>query len=212
MIEIFFAHTIAPAFVAVLVPGWFSFSRLDGLAFSRSSASISLAGRRVAAVFPEAFRTAWNPGTRNLGQLNAHLVDGIQGLREVVGFGCEKRFTADLSRNSWRVATAQVRFHTEQARQASLNETLTGIGALAVLVAGVWLVSQGEMTRALLPLATVLAMAAFGPVSEITRTFKELMETLASARRIFAIKDEPIPVTDGAGMVSLPTTPTGLRQ
>jgi ATP-binding cassette subfamily C protein CydCD len=142
-----------------------------------------------------------------MGQLNAHLVDGIQGLREVVGLGCEKRFTAELSRNSWRVATAQVRFHTEQARQASLNETLTGIGALAVLVTGVWLVSQGEMTRAVLPLATVLAMAAFGPVSEITRTFKELMETLASARRIFAIKDEPIPVTDGAGMVSLPTTP-----
>src|ERR1044071_4483297 len=49
-----------------------------------------------------------------------------------------------------------------------------------------------------------LAMAAFGPVSEITRTFKELMETLASARRIFAIKDEPIPVADGPG-ISLPT-------
>ena len=208
MIEIFFAHTIAPAFVAVLVPGVVLLF-LGWMGWPLAAALLPFL--LLVAVSPLFFqKRSGQLGTQvreTMGQLNAHLVDGIQGLREVVGLGCEKRFTAELSRNSWRVATAQVRFHTEQARQASLNETLTGIGALAVLVTGVWLVSQGEMTRALLPLATVLAMAAFGPVSEITRTFKELMETLASARRIFAIKDEPIPVTDGAGMVSLPTTP-----
>src|SRR5262249_33475981 len=121
----------------------------------------------------------------------------------------EKRFTADLTRNSWQVAMAQLRFQTEQARQASLNETLTGLGALAVLVTGVWLVSQGEMTRALLPPATVLATASFSPVSEITRTCKELMETLASARRIFSIKDEPIPVFDGPGIPLLSTHRSG---
>ena len=208
LIEIFFAHTIAPAFVAVLVPGVVLFF-LGWMGWPLAAALLPFL--LLVAVSPLFFqKRSGQLGTQvreTMGQLNAHLVDGIQGLREVVGLGCEKRFTAELSRNSWRVATAQVRFHTEQARQASLNETLTGIGALAVLVTGVWLVSQGEMTRAVLPLATVLAMAAFGPVSEITRTFKELMETLASARRIFAIKDEPIPVTDGAGMVSLPTIP-----
>ena len=208
LIEIFFAHTIAPAFVAVLVPGVVLFF-LGWMGWPLAAALLPFL--LLVAVSPLFFqKRSGQLGTQvreTMGQLNAHLVDGIQGLREVVGLGCEKRFTAEPSRNSWRVATAQVRFHTEQARQASLNETLTGIGALAVLVTGVWLVSQGEMTRAVLPLATVLAMAAFGPVSEITRTFKELMETLASARRIFAIKDEPIPVTDGAGMVSLPTTP-----
>jgi len=208
MIEIFFAHTIAPAFVAVLVPGVVLLF-LGWIGWPLAAALLPFL--LLVAVSPLFFqKRSGQLGTQvreTMGQLNAHLVDGIQGLREVVGLGCAKQFTAELSHNSWRVATAQVRFHTEQARQASLNETLTGIGALAVLVTGVWLVSQGEMTRAVLPLATVLAMAAFGPVSEITRTFKELMETLASARRIFAIKDEPIAVTDGAGMVSLPTTP-----
>jgi ATP-binding cassette, subfamily C, bacterial CydCD len=200
-IEIFFAHTIAPAFVAVLVPivvlfflGWISWSLAAAL----------LPFLVLVAASPLFFQKHSGPlGARvreTLGQLNAYLVDGIQGLREVVGFGGEKRFTANLARNSWQVAEAQIRFQTEQARQASLNETLTGLGALAVLATGVWLVSQGEMARALLPMATVLAMAAFGPVSEITRTFKELMETLASARRIFAIKDEPVPVSDGPGI------------
>src|SRR5215468_9996620 len=205
-IEIFFAHTIAPAFVAVLVPG-FVLLFLGWIGWPLAAALLPFL--LLVAVSPLFFqKRSGLLGVRvreTMGQLNARLVDGIQGLREVVGFGCEKQFTADLTRNSWEVATAQVRFQTEQARQASLNETLTGLGALAVLVTGVWLVSQGEMTRALLPLATVLAMAAFSPVGEITRTFKELMETLASARRIFAIKDQPITVSDGPGIPWLST-------
>src|SRR5215471_9626998 len=200
-VEIFFAHTIAPAFVAVIVPG-FVLLFLGWIGWPLAAALLPFL--LLVAVSPLFFqKRSGLLGVRvreTMGQLNACLVDGIQGLREVVGFGCEKQFTADLTRNSWEVATAQVRFQTEQTRQASLNETLTGLGALAVLVTGVWLVSQGEMTRALLPLATVLAMAAFGPVSDITRTFKELMETLASARRIFAIKDQPITVSDGPGI------------
>src|SRR5215475_6466118 len=203
-VEIFFAHTIAPAFVAVIVPG-FVLLFLGWIGWPLAAALLPFL--LLVAVSPLFFqKRSGLLGVRvreTMGQLNARLVDGIQGLREVVGFGCEKQFTADLTRNSREVATAQVRFQTEQARQTSLNETLTSLGALAVMVTGVWLVSEGQMTRALLPLATVLAMAAFGPVSEITRTFKELMETLASARRIFTIKDEPIPVLDGPGIPSL---------
>jgi ATP-binding cassette, subfamily B, bacterial len=200
-IEIFFAHTIAPAFVAVLVPGVV----LVSLGFiGWPLAATLLPFLFLVAVSPLFFqKRSGSLGAQlreTMGQLNARLVDSIQGLREIVGFGGEKRFTSDLSLNSWRVATAQVQFQTEQARQTSLNETFIGIGSLAVLVTGVWLVSQGEMTRALLPLATVLAMAAFGPVMDITRTVKELMETLASAQRIFAIKDAPVPVSDGPGI------------
>jgi ATP-binding cassette subfamily C protein CydCD len=200
-IEVFFAHTVAPAFVAILIPGIVLLS-LGWIGWPLAFALLPFLF--LVAVSPLFFRQrSAMLGTRvreTMGQLNARLVDGIQGIRELVGFGCEQRFTEDLSRHSREVAETQVRFQTEQARQASLNEALTSIGSLAVLVAGVWLVSRGEMIRAFLPLASVLAMAAFGPVSEITRTFKELMETLASARRVFAIKDEPIPVTDGPGV------------
>jgi ATP-binding cassette subfamily C protein CydCD len=205
-IEIFFAHTIAPAFVAILVPGvvLFFLGWIGGwplaaalLPFLLLVAVSPLFSQKRSGKFAAQVR-------QTMGLLNAHLVDGIQGVREVVGFGGEKRFVDDLSGNSWRVATAQVRFQTEQARQASLNECLTGIGALAVMGVGVWLVSRDEMARALLPLATVFAMAAFAPVSEITRTFKELMETIAAARRFFAIKDQPIVVTNGPGTISVP--------
>jgi ATP-binding cassette subfamily C protein CydCD len=211
-IEIFFAHTIAPAFVAILVPGVVLF--FLGWIGGWPLAAVLLPFLLLVAVSPlfsqKRSGTLGAQVRETMGQLNAYLVDGIQGLREVAGFGAEKRVTEDLTRSSWRVASAQVRFQTEQARQTSWNETFTGIGALAVMVTGVWLVSRGEMARPLLPLATVLAMAAFAPVSEITRTLKELTETLAAARRIFAIKDQPVAVTDGSGLTSLPAQSNAL--
>src|SRR5262249_56633233 len=168
-VEIFFAHSLAPAFVAVIVPG-FVLLFLGWIGWPLAAALLPFL--LLVAVSPLFFqKRSGLLGVRvreTMGQLSARLVDGIQGLREVVGFGCEKQFTADLTRASWEVATAQVRFQTEQARQASLNETLTGLGALAVLVTGVWLVSQGDMTRSLLALAAVPALATLGPRGEVT--------------------------------------------
>jgi len=46
---------------------------------------------------------------------------------------------------------------------------------------------------------TLLAMASFVPVSEIARIGKELSDALASARRLFTVEDEPVPVVDGPG-------------
>jgi ATP-binding cassette subfamily C protein CydCD len=49
------------------------------------------------------------------------------------------------------------------------------------------------------PLLTLLAQASFVPVSEIAKIGKELADSLASARRLFAVEDEPVPVVDGPG-------------
>ena len=54
-------------------------------------------------------------------------------------------------------------------------------------------------------------MASFVPVSEIARIGKELSDALASARRIFAVEDEPVTVQDGPGVpVTLSHNGTGV--
>ena len=203
-VELFFAHTITPAFIAVVVPAGI----LTVLGFVAWPLMLALAPFLVLLAlspFMAQKRSDRLGGAvrRQLGTLNAHLVDSIQGMREVVSFGYEKHQIASVLAHSLRLARAQLRFHKDQALQASLNEAMTGIGALAVLGTGVWLVGQLEMDRALLPLATVLALLAFGPVTDVARTVKELMETLESGRRVFEVKDEPVPVRDGAGVPAL---------
>ena len=203
-VELFFAHTITPAFIAVVIPAGI----LTVLGFVGWPLMLALApflALLALSPFLAQKRSDRLGGAvrRELGQLNAHLVDSVQGMREVLSFGHEEQRTASVLARSLRLAKAQLAFHKDQALQASFNEAVTGIGALAVLATGVWLVGQLQMDRALLPLATVLALLAFGPVTDVARTVKELMETLESGRRVFEVKDEPVPVRDGAGAPAL---------
>ena len=68
---------------------------------------------------------------------------------------------------------------------------------------GVWLVLGGQLERTHLPVVSVLALASFSPVTELARTMKQMMETLAASRRILAIHDEVVPVQDGPGVTTV---------
>jgi ATP-binding cassette subfamily C protein CydCD len=102
---------------------------------------------------------------------------------------------------------AFLRWH---AVQNGVIDALMGFGSLSVLAIGAGLVADGGLVRTQLPLATLLAMSAFLPVVSIVLVAKELMQTVAAARRYFTIEDEPIAVRDGPGTPVVP--PPTLRQ
>src|SRR3989454_122976 len=131
LIEYFFAHTIAPACVAVLVPA------------------------------------------------------GV--LATLFAFGWRLPFLEDLT------------------RQTVLQEMATGLGGLAVVTAGATLVAAGHLDAGVLPLLTLLAMSAFVPVWEIAQVGRQLADTLGATRRVYAVHAEPVPVTDGPGVMTTPT-------
>ena len=62
------------------------------------------------------------------------------------------------------------------------------------------LAPRGAIDPGLLPLLTILAMAAFLPVSEIAQVGRQLADTLGATRRVYALANEPIPVRDGPGV------------
>ena len=68
------------------------------------------------------------------------------------------------------------------------------------MISGTVMVQHGEVNSGVLPLLTLLAMAAFLPVSEIAQIGRQLADTLGSTRRYYALENEPIPVVDGPGV------------
>ena len=200
-VEFFFAHTITPAFTAVVVPGVV----VAVLAVIAWPMAIAVAPFLVAVALSPFFaqRRSERLGEElrhQLGDVHAHMVDSIQGMREIVAFGQGRSRTAEMVANSWRFAHFQLRFLKERAFQIGFIEAMTALGGLVVLTVGVWLLTSDVISRPELILAVVLSVAAFAPVSDIARTMKQLMETLAASRRLFAIHDEPVPVVDGPGV------------
>ncbi|HKZ07526.1 MAG TPA: ABC transporter ATP-binding protein [Methylomirabilota bacterium] len=200
LVEYFFAHTVAPAFVAVLVPlavlitlgvhdAALALVLLPFLALGLLSPILGR-GRidRLGAAAREAS-----------GAMNAHAVDSVQGLGELLAFGAAPARGAAFARLARAYADARRPLLRDLAIQASLQEVATGVGGLAVIWTGAVLVAGGRLDAGLLPLMTLLAMSAFVPIWEIAQVGRQLADSLGAARRLHAVHGEPVPVNDGPG-------------
>jgi len=192
MVEYFFAHTIAPACVAVLVPG----AVLAVLAWhSIWLAAALLPFLCIVAMSPFLLRARLDElGSRDreaLGELNAYVVDSIQGLAEIRAFDRAAARRDGFLQRVDRHLHARLPFYADMSRQRASLEIATGLGGLSVVVVGSVLVHTGALTATHLPLLTLLALAAFLPISEIAQIGRQLADTLGATRRLHQVEQEP---------------------
>ena len=201
LVEYFFAHTVAPAFVAVLIPGV-----VMGVMFyfGWQMALVLLPFLAIVALNPFMLRNRVDEmGSRAreaLGELNAHAVDSVQGLAEVIAFDYVDDRREELVARTREHHRIRLPFFSDLTFQKELLDVVTGLGGLAVVVTGAVLEGSGTLESTMLPLLTLLAMSAFLPISEISQVSRQLADTLGSTRRLYAVEQEPVPVTDGPGV------------
>jgi ATP-binding cassette subfamily C protein CydCD len=202
LVEYFFAHTIAPAFVAVLVPSvvlgvlW-----VEGWQLAGALAPFLLAVGLGPVVLRRRIDALGSRARESLAELNAHVVDSVQGLHEIIAFEQIERRRRDFLERVRGHLAVRLPFFRELAWQRAVQETATGLGGLAVVVTGAHLARAGALEPGVMPLLTLLALAAFLPVSEIAQVGRQLADTLGAVRRLHAVRSEPVAVRDGAGVV-----------
>ena len=210
LIEYFFAHTVAPAFVAILVPVvvlgvLFSYAWQLGVVLLPFLLYAALTP-----VFARARIDALSEQTReHAGDLSAHAVDAVQGLADVVAYRQVERRGAVFMAKTREFIEYRLRFMKDLARQAALQELAAGLGTLAVVITGTQLIGTG-LDVGVLPLLAILAGAAFLPISEIAQIARQLADTLAATRRIYAVHTEPVSVNDGEGVADVCVTENAL--
>jgi ATP-binding cassette subfamily C protein CydCD len=200
LVEYFFAHTVAPAFVAVLGP--------VVVVFILGTANAWIA----ATLVPFLLAVGLSPflmrgsvdrlGSRSreaAGELAAHAIDSVQGLGEIVSYQQEINRGDQFDALGEHHISLRLPFFGQLTLQHTLLEVFTGLGGLAVVTTGAFLVSTQSVNAGLLPLLTILAMAAFLPISEIAQVGRQLADTLGATRRVYALENEPILVVDGPG-------------
>jgi ABC-type multidrug transport system fused ATPase/permease subunit len=205
LIELFYAHTVSPLFVAILVPGGVLIA-LGVLAFPLAVVLVPfLVGVALTPMLAARQSSRLGSAMRETtGEVTAHAVDSVQGLRTIAAFDYGQVRAAEVAQRSLRLGDLKRAFLRWQAVQNAVIDGLMGLGALAVMTAGVGLVNTGDLARLYLPLATLLAANSFTPVVTIVTVAKELHQTLGAARRFFDVEDEPVPVRDGPASISEP--------
>ncbi len=197
-IEYFFAHTVAPALVAILVPS----TVLLTLAIVAWPIALAILPFILyAALAPWVMRSKIDRlgalARDRLGLLSGYVTETIQGLSDLVAFQAVGRrrqgFMAAVE------AYQQIRLqllHDLSAQTAQL-EICAGLGGLTVAVVGAFLVAGGQLPATLLPLLILLSLSSFLPISEIAQVSRQLADTIASTRRLFAVHHEEPAVVDG---------------
>ena len=209
LIELYYAHTLVPGLLAVLVPSAVLIALATINPFLALILLPFLIGVAATPMLQGRFleRTGTDLRSQNA-DVTAHMVDSVQGLRTIAAFGYGPERNREIRERGTRLAHLKHIMLTQQSLQFAIIESLTGLGGLAVLALGAWFVSQGDIARTTLPLATLLALSSFAPIASLATVIKELAETDAAARRYFEIEDEKPAVSDGSGD-GLPPTDRG---
>lgn len=193
--ERFFAHTIADTAVAAAVSAGVLLAMLRWHP-ALAGALLPFLAVAAAAPFPLASR-ARQSGTRlraALGNLNADVVDGVQGLRELLAARAFERHVGRLHGATRDLRGLQTAYGSRAGVEAAVVLLAGGAGTLIVTAVAVALRSGGQLDLADLPAVSALAAASFGPVALVSGAASQLGDVRAAARRIVDLADA-VPLT-----------------
>lgn len=209
-LENFYVRVVAPPLVAVIVTAWTSLL----LGFFHPSLGWALFGFLLALGLAAPLLTqfaALRPGRAMVARradLHTQLVDGVQGLADLLVFGREADRRARIAQTGAGYARAQRAMSVVSGLSNALGVLLSNLGMWSVLYLSIPLVTGGILPGLLLASMVLISLAAFEAVMPLPQAAQMLGVTNAAARRLFEVVDAAPEVQDPP--VPLPAPAHGL--
>lgn len=195
--EVFYAHT-AGSYIIAFVCTVLYLTALSFLSF-KISAAVFAACILVAAV-PYFF----NPITKKIGEeirdglaeVNAEAVDTVQGLREILIFGKEKKYIEKVTADTLRLNKKEIR----DGRFKGLHSLVINLITSAVLISTILLahseVIAGSLKPEMVSVVIIFSLFAFVPIMSVSVTAGAMNISNGAAKRILDILEEEPAVKD----------------
>ncbi len=199
-IEPFYAHTIAPAVAAVVVPlavlAWF-WTVDPSLVYVLTPFYLANT-----VLLPWLVARLGGDGVRyreQLGQVNAFVADSIQGIRDTVAFGDEQQRARELWATGATMQEGQEQLYSADAWQRALAEVFITLGILAAAWWSIELALAGRLE----PLVQVPAVIAVSVMSfylsvGLANNYTDFRVAMYAARRLFSMMDQQPAVSETA--------------
>ena len=208
-VEPFFAHTISPAITALLVPAilfvflgqhygaeyvWTLLPFMVFMVFILPAIIAAVGGRG-----GDDWRVAQ-------GEVNAHLTDSLQGLRDTIAFGYGTRRRAE----GWALGERLKRGQDALTQADSIQRGLAELTIAAATVAMLWVSWDLSQSGSFDPLRVVPVVAAvtitsFNAAMGLNNVVNDYKVSIISARRLFELMEqEPVVEDRSAAAVAAP--------
>ena len=141
-------------------------------------------------------------------ELQVALVDGVQGMADLLAFGRGAARLDQVDRISRSLASAQRRLaNTRRAANRPGRAAMSNFGSWLVLALAIPLVSDGDLPGVYLAVLALIALTSFEALAPLPLAAQYLEGNLQAARRLFELVDAEPAVQDPAEPLPAPGRP-----
>ena len=192
LLEVFYAHTLSPVLIAVLVCA-VMIAFIGSVCWQLAIAAF-VSYILVGAVAPwVASRAAGNGGRElrdALGGMNSFVLDSLRGLRETLQFGQEHARAEQLDARMDSLSKVEHRLKGRAASSMAATNGLVLALDVAMVALSCALCAQGVIDFGQAFVCVAALMSSFGPVIAVANLGSGLQQTLASGARVLDLLDE----------------------
>ena len=202
-LEVFYAHTISPICIAVLVSACvFGFV---GAVAGWALAVVALLGYLTIGILVPILASGRlkASGVRyraEFASFNAYFLDSIKGIRDLVLNNAGQQREAEVNARSEALLTETKKMKHDITKTTAATELCVSAFILAALAVGICLVASGRLSAGRMVIGVVAVFGSFGPVIAISALPGNLTQTFAAGDRVLdllAEKPAVAPVKDG---------------
>lgn len=202
-LEVFYAHTISPICIAVLVSACvFGFV---GAVAGWALAAVALLGYLTIGILvpvlaSDRLKASGVRYRAEFASFNAYFLDSIKGIRDLVLNNAGQQREAEVNARSEALLTETKRMKHDITKTTAATELCVSAFILAALVVGIYLVASGRLSAGRMIIGVVAVFGSFGPVIAISALPGNLTQTFAAGDRVLdllAEKPAVTPITNG---------------
>ena len=197
-LEVFYAHTISPICIAVLVSACvFLFV---GFVSSWYIALVALLGFvTIGVIVPIIFSGKLKESGVNyrteFASFNAYFLDSIKGIKDIVLNNAGKEREKEVNERSDVLLTETKKMKHNITKAAAVTELCVSLFIIATLAIGIFLVANDMLSVGRMIIGVVAVFGSFGPVIAISALPGNLTQTFASGDRVLNLLSEEPAVT-----------------
>ena len=208
LLEVFYAHTISPAAIALLFTVIMclfigSFNALLGLLALAAYLIVGLLIPLVVSGLSGDNGLKYRAGA---GELSAFVLDSLRGLSETLQYNQGAKRLGEMNARSDALSSDEEKMKRIAGRNSAVTNVVILVFDLLMLFASVSLYRAGEVGFAGVLIPTMAMMSSFGPCVALAALGSTLQNTFAAGNRVLDILDET-PVT--ADITDKPETTFG---
>lgn len=207
LLEVFYAHTIAPIAIAIITNTIISIILyMISPYFGVLSAIFFLIVGLVIPYFSSSLGKNAGMEYRNMfGECNNYVLDSLRGIKEVLQFKNGEERLEEINNKSRKINKSLEKLKEHEGLIRAITDLTIMLAILSFVGVGFYEYSLGNITFTAMILGIVIIASSFGPVVALSNLSNTLLQTFASAERLFNLLDEEplvLEVEDGKAIKS----------